>query len=151
MREDLPGESVTVEERGPPTARRMFAALIDFTILIIAAQIVFPGYNASVSRDAETNPFAGGWHLETAVLLGLPYFLACEVLFARTLGKALLRVHVAGLTGPASRGRLIVRNVARVLWLVPMVMLLLDVGLIESTEKRQRLGDLIAGTIIVRS
>lgn len=95
---------------------------------------------------ARTFGYAIGLFILINGLGGFLYFIACELLLrGQTLGKRQMGLRVVKANGfsldPMS---IFVRNIFRVidnlpvLWLVPLV-----------TERSQRLGDLVAGTIVV--
>jgi uncharacterized RDD family membrane protein YckC len=79
------------------------------------------------------------------------YFVAFEMLDSgKSLGKRALGIRVTRVDGSGVKfGASLVRNLMRVLYAFPLFYLL-DGGLILGTEKNQRLGDLLAGTIVVR-
>jgi hypothetical protein len=79
----------------------------------------------------------------------LYYYFACESGGGQTLGKRLMKIRVVGLDGkPAGMGDIAVRTVLRLidglfLYLVGLIVMLV------TGERRGRLGDLAAGTMIV--
>jgi uncharacterized RDD family membrane protein YckC len=88
------------------------------------------------------------------VLLSLPpllYHLACEVLFeGQTAGKRLLQIQVARLDGAApTLGQYLLRWLFRFLD-VSVSLGLVAVVAIATTRRSQRLGDVVAGTTVVR-
>jgi uncharacterized RDD family membrane protein YckC len=101
-----------------------------------------------------TNDSIGGWGLAFAIvgffLVMFVYDVAFEVLASgRTPGKRAAGIRVVGLRGqPVGFRESAVRNVVRLLDLsiayLPAVLAIL------TTSKNQRLGDLAAGTIVVR-
>ena len=79
--------------------------------------------------------------------LALPYFILSEFFFGKTLGKALFQLRVVGYHGKLSLAEAIVRNVLRLVddtW-----MAFIGAVLILITKKNQRLGDIVAGTLVV--
>ncbi len=79
------------------------------------------------------------------------YFFLCESHGGRTLGKRICHVHVATLTGAQpSAGQVAIRNAARLLDALP---LMYASGLISmmrtGPDRRQRIGDVLAGTTVV--
>jgi hypothetical protein len=82
------------------------------------------------------------------VVLGwaLYYFFALESGGGQTLGKRLMKIRVVRADGrPASMGEIAVRTILRVIdnYLVGLIVML------ATGERRQRIGDLAAGTIVV--
>jgi uncharacterized RDD family membrane protein YckC len=88
------------------------------------------------------------------VLVMLPpllYPLLCEVLFeGQTAGKRLLRIQVARLDGaPPTLGQYLLRWMLRLLD-VTFSMGVVAVVAIAATSRSQRLGDVVAGTTVIR-
>lgn len=79
------------------------------------------------------------------------YFIVSEAVWSgRTLGKMLLHLRVVDVTGgPLGVGQAIVRNVVRIVDFLPFYY---AVGLVAVfvSARNQRLGDLAAGTVVVR-
>jgi uncharacterized RDD family membrane protein YckC len=122
--------------------RRVLAALIDLAIVgaggaaILFAAGVVGGEGASLGA-----PLIGvvvGW--------ALYYYFACESGGGQTVGKKLMRLRVARVDGgPAELREIAVRTVLRVVdtALVGLI------AMMATGERRARLGDLAAGTMIV--
>ncbi|TWT45641.1 RDD family protein [Phycisphaerae bacterium RAS1] len=77
------------------------------------------------------------------------YCLMAELIFGRTLGKWALRVELLSENGrPPTAGQVALRNLMRLVELLPMVWAL---GLLVILSRnRQRVGDLLSWTIVVR-
>jgi uncharacterized RDD family membrane protein YckC len=139
--------------------RRVSAALIDFAIAgvcgVFVADLVFPAWMDELSTEWQTNDLMGAWIGATALFVMMPYYAISEILCGRTIGKALLGLKVVSLSGGMSRWRMLVRNLIRIVWTVPYLgyglLLFADFVLVCATPKNQRLGDLIAGTTVVRA
>jgi uncharacterized RDD family membrane protein YckC len=122
--------------------RRMLAALIDLAVVgagaaaILVAAGVLGGDGAALGA-----PLAAvviGW--------GLYYYFACESGGGQTLGKKLMNLRVVRVDGsPAAMREVAVRTVLRV---VDTVMVGL-IAMLASGERRARVGDLAARTMIV--
>jgi uncharacterized RDD family membrane protein YckC len=122
--------------------RRVLAALIDLAIVgaggaaILVAAGVLGGDGASLSA-----PLAGvvvGW--------ALYYWFACESGGGQTVGKKVMRLRVVREDGsPAEMREVAIRTVLRV---VDTVLVGL-IAMMATGERRARLGDLAAGTMIV--
>jgi uncharacterized RDD family membrane protein YckC len=128
--------------------RRVLAALVD--LLLVAA------CGALILFAAGTLGGHGGGGLSpalAAVVVGwaLYYYFACESGAGQTLGKRLLGLRVVRADGEAAGLReIVVRTVLRVvdgigLYLVGLLVMLLTGG------RRQRLGDLAAGTVVTQA
>jgi uncharacterized RDD family membrane protein YckC len=122
--------------------RRMLAALIDLAVVgaggaaILVAAGVLGGDGGSLSA-----PLAG-----MVLCWALYYYFACESGGGQTIGKKLTRVRVVGVDGRAAGMREIaLRTVLRVIdtALVGLI------AMLATGERRARLGDLAAATMIV--
>jgi uncharacterized RDD family membrane protein YckC len=130
---------------GPPSvanrrgldSRRLGARLIDAAV-ILAATLLIRVLVGPVSW--------GGW---LAVLwISVAYFFVCEGIWGQTLGKRLLGLRVLRPDGtPPSANSVAARNVVRILE-EPILALLFMVG---TGRRRQRIGDLVASTVVGRA
>jgi uncharacterized RDD family membrane protein YckC len=124
--------------------RRVLAALVDLGIVAVGALVIL------VAADAlgDPAPIRGGLG---AVMLGwaLYYHFALESGDGQTVGKKLMKLRVVLANGsPAGMREIAVRTVLRVVdgfgvYVVGLIVMMV------SGERRQRLGDLAAGTIVV--
>jgi len=126
--------------RGPKLDnRRVVAAIVDLAIVSAgAALILFAGDSLTGERQGAL----------TAVILGwaLYYFFALESGDGQTVGKRLMKLRVVRANGaPAGMREVAVRTVLRVVdnYLIGLIVML------ATGERRQRIGDLAAGTIVV--
>lgn len=87
------------------------------------------------------------------VLVYLGYFVVFEALFSRTLGKLFQGLVVRKLDGsPCDWKAALIRGVLRMVEVNPILLGGLPAALvIISTERKQRIGDILAGTIVVSS
>ena len=119
--------------------RRVLAAIIDLLIVSAgAAMVLVVGDSLSGDRQSAL----------TAVILGwaLYYFFALESGEGQTVGKKLMKLRVVRADGrPAGMREIGVRTILRVVdnYLVGLIVML------ATGERRQRIGDLAAGTIVV--
>lgn len=118
-------------------------------ILDLAAQtlaMVVIGFVAGQFGDAGVALFAVGAFL---VIFGYPV-IGEAFLGGRTLGKAAMRIAVVDQRGgPASFLAVLIRNVVRLIDLLPGLYLVGATSIL-ATARNQRLGDLAAGTLVVR-
>ena len=131
---------------------RGFAALVDFII----ASVIFGG--ALFLMQQALNLFGQGALSLSGVLLLVTlfitwsYFVLLEWLWqGQTVGKRMYGLRVIGEDGsPATFTAVLVRNLARIIDFLPAVY---AVGLLTIivTPRSQRLGDLAAGTYVVRA
>jgi len=117
------------ENRRRLDSRRAIAYLIDRALLAFPSVVALEAFGE------------GGWLVATALMLA--YFFVWESLTGQTAGKRIMGLRVVRLDGgPLNVAAIATRNV---LLLVDQVV---GVFFIVSTPRRQRLGDLIAGTVV---
>ncbi len=144
-------------------ARRLGAALLDFALLVILQ--VWAGDIFGVTAVASGSPIrsAAGYaflttrvivHLPYLMLLAVAYFSVGEALFGATWGKLLagLRVVDTGGRRPVL-GAVLVRNIVRLVDAWPLLYSVGAIGIVAAltSPRRQRLGDRVAGTLVVRA
>lgn len=126
---------------GDATKARFIATIIDNTVAVFLTigVVSFVPENLSVLRIL----------LLIGVFLG--YFFILEGLWARTLGKYLQGLVVQKLDGsPAGWKIALIRTILRVIEVNPVLLGALPAGLVLiSSERKQRLGDILAGSIVV--
>jgi len=114
--------------------RRMTAALID---LVVPVAIGAAAYAAGLSLTRGVLLVVVGWTLY--------YFFALESGDGQTLGKRVVKLRVVSADGsPASMEQIAKRTVVRILdgHIVGLIVML------ATGERRQRLGDIVAGTVV---
>ncbi|MGD0116375.1 MAG: RDD family protein [Dehalococcoidia bacterium] len=139
----------------PPRGRRLFAFLIDLTIAFFVASFLFSSWMNETFAESDANPLIGAWVFLLVLPVALPYYTVCEMLWGRTIGKALLGIKVVPLSGDMKRWRILIRNLVRMTWFIPYLgypfILFTDAMLVIATEKHQRLGDMLGGTTVIRA
>lgn len=126
--------------------RRAVAVIIDSILLFIVGYLI-----AAVSGQTT----AGGFHIEGApffvwVLVGLAYYVVMEAVSGATLGKRAMRLKVVKRDGSALDWQAsIVRNVMRLI--DGLFFYLVGAIVVWASKSRQRLGDMAAGTLVVRA
>jgi uncharacterized RDD family membrane protein YckC len=129
--------------------RRLLAALVE-------GGIVFFGFGfaiAALTGNASVRPDGGAeFHLEGApalalFALGFAYFVVLEAMLGATVGKYLVGVRVRTTAGCRIGWRAsLVRNLLRA---VDVCFGCIGALLIWTSPRRQRLGDRIAGTVVL--
>jgi uncharacterized RDD family membrane protein YckC len=125
--------------------RRVLAALVDLAIVVAGTLVIL---FAGDALSGDSGDVRGAL---TAVILGwaLYYYFALESGDGQTVGKKLLKLRVVRADGsPAGMREIAVRTVLRVVdgvgaYIVGLIVML------ATGQRRQRLGDLAAGTIVV--
>ncbi|HET8569286.1 MAG TPA: RDD family protein [Candidatus Limnocylindria bacterium] len=128
---------------------RGFAAMVDFLVALLVTAALGIGFERFVLPSA---PWLRGWAMLVVVFVGWAYFIVLEWLWnGQTIGKRMFGLRVISADGrPAGFGALLVRNLIRVVDFLPA---LYGVGLaaVALSPRSQRLGDLAAGTFVVRA
>lgn len=144
-------EGVPIELTLAGVGSRFTAALLDyiFQAIILVALLLVLEYGIGVDPGA-SGVAAALWALGFFVVFW-GYDVAFEVLNSgRTPGKAMNGLRVVRESGaPVTFGTSAVRNVLRIIDLLPG-MYLVGMTSIVVTRRNQRLGDLAAGTLVVR-
>ncbi len=133
---------------------RLLAQAIDtillFLVFILVSLVVYllltgAGEFAVVGEEPQSWPL---WLVFACA--AFVYYWVCEGLWGQTLGKRLCDLRVLRVDGsPIGLGRALVRTLARVVDVLPVFYLVGAVA-IWLTPRHQRLGDLAAGTVVVR-
>jgi uncharacterized membrane protein SpoIIM required for sporulation/uncharacterized RDD family membrane protein YckC len=147
-------EHVEVQFELAGLGSRMAAALIDLVLLYVSLLVVIVG-GATVAGTAGLEGRGGGWIAALMILLAFAllfgYFAAFEALNGgRTPGKQALGIRVVMDTGrPVTPSAAVVRSLVRLLdcYLLAGLPALVAIALHKSNK---RLGDMAAGTIVVR-
>ena len=134
-----------------PLGRRILGGVIDLSPILIctfvAAQFSPPldssGSATEVALSYDSPQFA--W-ITAGIAIYLLHTTACELLFARSLGKFATRTRVAALNGSRpSPLAVLTRNLLRIVDIV----LLFPPIFVFFSPLRQRVGDMAAGTLVV--
>ncbi len=129
---------------------RIIAQLLDALIVGVIAIVVAMALVAVINpTDARNSVLAGLATAGVTLFVYVGYFTVCEVASGgRTPGKTAGRLRVLDVSGGApTAGQLLLRNVARI------VDVILGVGAIVMfwNSQSRRIGDLLAGTVVVRT
>ena len=115
-------------------SKRVLARLVDGPVTGAPAIVIALGVGRSLSVFL--------------VSLSLTYFFICEALWGQTLGKRLLGLRVLMRDGrPATASAVSARTVLRLIDDGPLGLIVM----ILSGKRRQRIGDLLGGTIVARA
>ena len=130
----------------------VFCALLLIGVVLLASFVGGPVSPESISRRSASTAWASAVvvFMQFAILWG--YYLLCEGLFdGRTLGKRLLGLRAVR-DGGYSVGfaASAVRNLMRIVDLQPVFTYLIGIVGIAISKSGKRLGDVVAGTIVVR-
>jgi len=134
---------------------RLLAVIIDGIILGIVNGIIgfvfHAGMVTNVNGVMSYNSSGPGAVLQ--ILIPFLYYIILEATMGATLGKLALGLRVVKLDGsPISWGESIIRNLLRIIDYIPyFIPYLLGAILIWTSPMKQRLGDRIAKTVVIRT
>lgn len=135
--------------------RRIIATLLDTSILVAIGVITVTAIGLPIQSSGSVNFSDFGWLASQIVFLVIfiIYFSTLEWLTGQTIGKKIVGIRVIGQVdrGNPSFISALARNVLRYVDYIPYLFPIIGVVLILATKKRQRLGDLVAKTYVVRS
>jgi uncharacterized RDD family membrane protein YckC len=134
------------------TGPRIVAAFIDIISLFIVFVIM-----AALFGDAGSNESEDGFNLNLEggpaliyFIIVFGYYFLLETVGGQTLGKKLMGLKVVAVDGRLTPAKVIVRTLLRIIDALP-AFYLLGVILVAVSSKNQRLGDMAAGTLVVRA
>jgi uncharacterized RDD family membrane protein YckC len=133
---------------------RIVAVIIDMIIVFIFSLVIFIPLAFIVGFFSLLGPFAFffGPAILLTFLLWLLYFTYFESTSGQTLGKQIMNIRVVdeSTLQRLDFGRSLVRNILRIIDWLPLFYLI-GFLLIATNEKKQRLGDLAARSIVVKA
>ena len=126
---------------GDASKERIFAYIIDNLIACLLAILLVAQLNSE-------SPVLSGSVLSITYL---SYFFVFELAWARTPGKILQGLVVRDINGgPSNAKQILIRTLARIIEANPILLGGLPAGLVAaSSANKQRLGDILAGTVVV--
>jgi uncharacterized RDD family membrane protein YckC len=126
--------------------RRFVAVLVDMVIFIVVALIAGGGYSTSDNGTYRVGVEAGGWW---PILIVIGYYVVFEVVAGGTIGKLVMGLRVVGEDGDSiSWGQALGRNLLRVV--DALFFYFIAAIFVWTSSKRQRLGDRVANTFVIR-
>ncbi len=131
---------------------RFIAILIDTIItFIVAAIISFPLGLLAFPFPFSLNFFTGGLQIINW-LIWIAYFTYLEGTTGQTLGKQLVNIKVVdSATGENLHlDKSLIRNILRIVDFLPFLYIVGAI-LISTSERKQRLGDIVTGSVVVKS
>jgi uncharacterized RDD family membrane protein YckC len=132
--------------------QRIVAGLIDFVILLIAGAVFTQAFGDTTSDDGGVSLNLSGAPFIAYVAVCFAYYLIFEAATAQTPGKMVTKIKVVSETGPLSFQQVVVRTALRIVDGLPYILPnLVAVITAAATSKHQRLGDIAAGTLVVRA
>ncbi|MGA7413341.1 MAG: RDD family protein [Bryobacteraceae bacterium] len=140
------GVAISLQLAGPAT--RMMAFMVDSSIIAAASSLALK--TTDLVRFFSED-LAAALYILGFFLLYIGYGIGCEYFWkGQTLGKWMLGLRVMDMTGLELQfSQVVIRNLLRIFDQLPACGLVGGVAMLVS-KHRQRLGDLAAGTVVVR-
>jgi uncharacterized RDD family membrane protein YckC len=128
---------------------RIIAGIIDVVVIIVVYTLfaLLFGENSSDGGNFSTSLNGLPALLFGAATIG--YYLALEARTGQTLGKKLMGIKVVALEGEMSWGKATIRTLLRII--DGFFFYLVAVICIAVSKKHQRIGDMAAGTVVVKA
>jgi uncharacterized RDD family membrane protein YckC len=151
LRRERP-EGGSLEKAGIPL--RFVAVLLDtilvfFPLALVVGLLTGGGYAEREAGSAQAGINVGGNAIWWLLALGVGYYVACEALTGMTLGKKMVGIRVVREDGEhLTVAAAVVRNVVRLV--DALVFYLVGFLFAIVSPRGQRLGDRVAGTVVVR-
>jgi uncharacterized RDD family membrane protein YckC len=145
-------EGVTLDVELAGLGSRFAAFLLDFILQsIVFGVIVFTVIEGFSHTGTSYGQLIAGLIVLSFVAVYVGYFVLCELLWSgRSIGKRLTGLRVMRMNGaPEGFWSILLRNVARLVDWLPSFYLVGVISILASTNN-QRLGDMLAGTVVVR-
>ena len=146
-------EGLSLRQEIAGAGSRFVAALLDAILLgLLWTALVLAAVALSSADPTGIGRFAAGLAVGGVLLIALGYqFLFLYLWNGQTPGKRALRLRVKAADGhPASTFQLLMRSLIWIVDVVVFVPVSLGLYLIVLTPRRQRLGDIAAGTLVLR-
>lgn len=147
-------EQVTISYELAGVGSRFLAALVDtFIVVVGTALLAFIAWvlRTMLTADTSLSILAWGIVISAGLLIYMGFFIWCEMTMGgQSPGKRATGLRVVSVDGaPISAEQSAVRNILRIVDMLPTMY---AVGLVSVlvTARNQRLGDLAAGTMVVK-
>lgn len=131
---------------------RFLAYVIDSILMGIVLAVVIIGLFVGIgSNNRSDQILEAGLSLLSFVLIFVVYFIVCEMLWSgRSIGKRAAGIRVISTSG-ATEGftSSLLRNIARLIDFLPVFYIVGSISILASTNN-QRVGDILANTIVIR-
>jgi uncharacterized RDD family membrane protein YckC len=155
MNEDTSATSTNaaVQEVENVTGKRIVAAIIDIVVLAVVFVIFAMLFGDTQTEGEDTSgvnlSLNGGPAIAYFVVV-LAYYFVMEAATGKTLGKMVMGLRVVSTSGPYTPMKAFIRNLLRIIDGLPFLYLL-GIIVVASSKQKQRIGDMAAGTLVVRA
>jgi uncharacterized RDD family membrane protein YckC len=132
------------------TGRRVVATIVDVVVLGILFAVMSMLFGSSSAQGGQVNATLNGLPFLTYLVLVVAYYVLMEGYLGQTVGKMLLGIKVVREdTGAVPGiGAAAIRTVLRIV--DGLIFYLVAFIAVLASEKNQRLGDMVAHTLVVR-
>ena len=120
-------------------AARVIAFVIDGVLLLVVLFMMPSLFGANGYGEPALFRFG---------IIGFGYFFLTELFFGQTLGKKVMNLRVVSESGPLTPGKVALRTALRVADV--FVFGLVGLVAVVASKKHQRIGDMVAHTLVVR-
>jgi uncharacterized RDD family membrane protein YckC len=142
--------SSTADVTGP----RIVAAIIDIVLLgivFVILSVLFGDSDSSSGDDGASFELSlTGLPALLFFVLTMAYYAVLESQSGQTLGKRVMKLRVVAIDGQLTLGKALIRTLLRIIDGLPFFYLLGFIVMLVS-QRKQRIGDMAAGTIVVRA
>ena len=133
------------------TGTRIVAALIDIVVLFVVFIIMSALFGDTGSdEDSGFSVNLSGLPALLYFIIVLGYYIVLESAGGQTLGKKIMGIKVVAVDGPLTTGKVIIRTLLRIVDGLP-AFYLLGFIVVATSKRKQRIGDIAAGTLVVRA
>ncbi|HEU0073165.1 MAG TPA: RDD family protein [Dehalococcoidia bacterium] len=132
------------------TGIRIVAALIDIILLAVVFGLMAALFGDTKSDDDGFSVNLSGAPGIIYFLIVLAYYLGLETMAGQTLGKKVMGIKVVAIDGPLTLGKVAIRTVLRIIDGLPFLYLL-GLIVVAISKQNQRIGDMAAGTLVVKA
>ena len=152
MNEDTSAASTQAVLTEDVTGKRIVAAIIDIVVLAVVFVVfamLFGDSDAETEDSASVSLNLSGGPAIIYFLVVLAYYFVMEAATGKTLGKMMMGLRVQALDGAYTPMKAFIRNLLRIIDGLP-VFYLLGLIVMVSSKRKQRIGDMAAGTVVVK-
>jgi uncharacterized RDD family membrane protein YckC len=128
---------------------RIVAGIIDAVVLGVLFFVLAAFLGDSDSGDGGFSVSLSGLPFILYIALSFSYYFLLENSRGQTLGKMAMKIKVVSIEGPLTPGKVAVRTILRVI--DGFFFYAVAVVVIAVSKNQQRIGDMAAGTTVVRS
>ncbi len=143
-------DQVQAAVRYAGVGRRFLALLVDLVILSVIDYLISLAFGGVRTAGGSVSVSLTGFPAVVVMLIPVLYYIVLEAVMGGTVGKMLLGMRIVTVDGSRiGWGASIIRNLLRIIDGLPFAYILGAI-LIWTSPSKQRLGDRVARTVVVR-